>query len=317
MDEPGMTCFFPCDGAVLKTEGTRAQPTAIAPPPARQLGAAGEPPMPAPSWQGAAASPGQVRLRGDPPSGARGSAAGRPAGQAGRADGPGAAGLPAGAGSGRLCPPAGADPQQDGDSPRSVAFLGTVPSPPRPWADTQPRRPRHPWPRRGGTERRPARGGACRGGLRAPGEVCGCVSVSVCASGACVCASHRACASGDSAAAAPGEGQKFWGSAPQCWRAAEPAVAGPGQRDTGTLECRGSGVSGQRHRRLRAGDTGTGGGGRGCSGAGARGPRLPRLRALSRVLTAPRATGTRPGRAPGRWWWRRWHLPSQHGVPSR
>lgn len=56
-----MTCFFPCGGAALKTEGTSAQPTAVAPPPARQLGAPGEPPVPARGARGAAAPPGQVR----------------------------------------------------------------------------------------------------------------------------------------------------------------------------------------------------------------------------------------------------------------
>lgn len=87
MDEPEMTCFFPCGGAVLKTEGTSAQPTAVAPPPARQLGAAGEPPMPAPSRQGAAASPDQVSLRGNPANRPRGSAVEMPVGQAMQAKG--------------------------------------------------------------------------------------------------------------------------------------------------------------------------------------------------------------------------------------
>lgn len=234
-----MTCFFPCAGAALKTEGTRAQPTAVSPPPARQLGAAGEPPMPAPSRQGATASLGQVRLRGDPPSGPRGSAAGH----AGQADGTGEPAL-------RGCP---REPVRAalpacgcGRAARTEAPLGASPSsgaPPAPLAarGRAAPGPRHPCPPAGGTERRPARGGACRGGLRAPGGVCECA----CASRACVCVSHGACASGDSAAAAPGVGQKFWGRAPQCWRGAEPAVARLGQRDIGEPRQRGVGTARQ------------------------------------------------------------------------
>lgn len=238
MDEPGMTCFFPCAGAVLKTEGTRAQPTAVAPPPARQLGAAGEPPMPAPGRQGATASPDQVRLRGDPPSGARGSAVARPAGrQAGRqADGPGAA---RGSCFGRLCPPAGADARPGPRLPSERRLLRDRLQPRLRSADTQPRRPPQPCPP-AGRDAAAASPGRCVP-RRAP-STGGCAGV--CASSACVCVRHGACASGDSAAAAPGGGQKFWGSAPQCWRAAEPAVAGLGQTDTRTLERRDSGTLG-------------------------------------------------------------------------
>lgn len=90
MDERGVTCFFPCGGAVLKTEGTSAQPTAVAPPPARQLGAPGQPPVPASSGRPAPASPRQVRpglpaLRGAADRRGRGAAGETSRGQCGSA----------------------------------------------------------------------------------------------------------------------------------------------------------------------------------------------------------------------------------------
>lgn len=163
-----MTCFFPCGGAVLKTEGTSAQPTAVAPPPARQLGAAGEPPMPAPSRQGATTSPSQVRLGGKPPNRPRSSAVGLPAGQTAQTKGTRQTGSGAARGSyfARLCLRACVDTQpgrrlsSEHRFPRgrlqpSAAFGG------EPRRSTIPGTPaRH----RGGSGKRwPVWGGACRG----------------------------------------------------------------------------------------------------------------------------------------------------------
>lgn len=77
---------------MLKTEGTSDQPTAVAPPPARQLGAPGQPPVPASSGRRTPASPRQVRpglpaLRGAADRRGRGAAGEIPHGQRGSAPG--------------------------------------------------------------------------------------------------------------------------------------------------------------------------------------------------------------------------------------
>lgn len=269
-----MTCFFPCAGAVLKTEGTRAQPTAVAPPPARQLGAAGEPPMPAPGRQGATASPDQVRLRGDPPSGARGSAVARPAGrQAGRQAGRWPRGCPrellraalpaCGCGrAARTAAPLGASPSP-GPSPAPAA-LGGHAAPPAPAALPA-----------GGEGRSGGQPGAVRAAAGSEhGRVCGCV----CEQCVCVCETRCVCIRGQRGSSA-WRGAEVLGKRPAvladgraggggAGTAGHSDTGAPGQRDTGTLERRGGGVSAQHDRRLRAGTAGQGDGGRGAAGPG-------------------------------------------------
>lgn len=269
-----MTCFFPCGGAVLKTEGTSAQPTAVAPPPARQLGPAGEPAMPAPSGQGAAASPGQVRLRGDPPNGRRVPAVGLPAGQAAQTKATRETG--SGAARGSLLQAAvpaclDARPGRRLSSERRLRPQRLRPSAPRP-------RPRPPG--RDG-ERRRVRGGACRRWSPCLGER--------------VCASVRA---GRPRRQRRAEEGRSLGEAPSDarWRSRD-----NGRR--GHRDKRGTGTGGQRGRgpTARGGDSAAKGQrsrGRDPRSGGGRGRRAP-SRALSGVLTPARWPRRWPGRCPG------------------
>lgn len=262
-----MTCFFPCGGAVLKTEGTSAQPTAVAPPPARQLGAAGEPPMPAPSGRGAAAAPGQVRLGGEPPPG-RG-ARPRGAGAAGkRRSGEGAAGLP-----GESLLQAAVPACVRGGAAGTAAPLGASPSPwPPPALPPLGGRPRAPARRRGGGDGGAAATLSPRRGVCVPLPLPASVRVPVCMRG------HRGSSAGRRA--------EVWGQRPALLaggRAGGGGAGTAGRWGTGTAGyrgggcrsggCRGSGV--QRQRGARAGVPGQGVPGQGVPGQGVPGQEVP------------------------------------------